>query len=151
MLFPGHVRWSLRVNEGAPHSSCLRCLPFKKEKEKKCCGIFVSLFCFSLFFFLKKNTFKGAGGWWRRHNVTTRELWIQCSSGFATVSFVSIAAIFCDKLLEHYFTCDFRLWYFCFSSLHAIAAYSFVRTPWCQKFLCIPRLVIFGWRHKVKS
>lgn len=55
MLFPGHVRWSLRVNEGAPHSSCLRCLPFKKKKkEKKCCGIFVSLFCFSLLFFFKR-------------------------------------------------------------------------------------------------
>lgn len=102
---------------------------FKKKKRKK----MLWYFCFSLLFlsfFFKKNTFKGAGGWWRRHNVTTRELWIQCSSGFATVSFVSIAAIFCDKLLEHYFTCDFRLWYFCFSSLHAIAAYSFVQTPW---------------------
>lgn len=50
MLFPGHVRWSLRVNEGAPHSSCLRCLPLKKER-KKCCGIFVSPL---LFLSLKK-------------------------------------------------------------------------------------------------
>lgn len=61
MLFPGHVRWSLRVNEGAPHSSCLRCLPFKKKKEKKCCGIFVSLFCFSLFFFKKRIHLRGRG------------------------------------------------------------------------------------------
>lgn len=107
---------------------------FKKKRKKKGCGIFVSPLLFLSLFFLK-NTFKGGGEWWwwRRHNVTTRELWIQCSSGFANVSFVSfvsIAAIFCDKLLEHYFTCDFRLWYFCFSSLHAIAAYSFVQTPW---------------------
>lgn len=61
MLFPGHVRWSLRVNEGAPHSSCLRCLPFKKEKKKNAV-VFLFLSFVSLFFFLKKNTFKGAGG-----------------------------------------------------------------------------------------
>lgn len=61
MLFPGHVRWSLRVNEGAPHSSCLRCLPFKKKKKKKNAVVFLFLSFVSLFF-LKKNTFKGAGG-----------------------------------------------------------------------------------------
>lgn len=58
MLFPGHVRWSLRVNEGAPHSSCL---PLKKKKKKNAV-VFLFLSFVSLFFFKKKNTFKGAGG-----------------------------------------------------------------------------------------
>lgn len=60
MLFPGHVRWSLRVNEGAPHSSCLRCLPFKKKKKKNAV-VFLFLSFVSLFFFLKRIHLRGRG------------------------------------------------------------------------------------------
>lgn len=60
MLFPGHVRWSLRVNEGAPHSSCLRCLPLKKKRKKM-----LWYFCFSLLFlsssFFKRIHLRGRG------------------------------------------------------------------------------------------
>lgn len=62
MLFPGHVRWSLRVNEGAPHSSCLRCLPLKKKKRKKMLWYFCfSLLFLSFFFFFKRIHLRGRG------------------------------------------------------------------------------------------
>lgn len=57
MLFPGHVRWSLRVNEGAPHSSCL---PLKKKKKKNAV-VFLFLSFVSLFFFKKRIHLRGRG------------------------------------------------------------------------------------------
>lgn len=61
MLFPGHVRWSLRVNEGAPHSSCLRCLPLKKKKKKNAVVFLFLSFVSLFFFFFKRIHLRGRG------------------------------------------------------------------------------------------
>lgn len=91
---------SVRVNEGAPHSSCLRCLPLKKKERKKAVVFLFLLFCFSLFFFLK-NTFKGGGNDDDDDDITSQPE--SCESNVAVGSRTSALSAL-SALLQYFVT-----------------------------------------------